>query len=79
MISNISMHVFSALLQIFALAFCALLMHGQTANTGAIAGSVSDPSGALVPSAALAINSQVKRVESLRFSLPTAHCPLLTA
>jgi Carboxypeptidase regulatory-like domain/TonB-dependent Receptor Plug Domain len=58
MISNISMHVFSALLQIFALAFCALLMHGQTANTGAIAGSVSDPSGALVPSAALAINSQ---------------------
>src|SRR3954465_14076137 len=58
MLSNISMHPSSALLQIFALAFCALLMHSQTANTGAIAGSVSDPSGALVPRAALVINSQ---------------------
>ncbi|MCU1336082.1 MAG: TonB-dependent receptor plug [Bryobacterales bacterium] len=40
------------------LALCALPMHGQTANTGAIAGTVSDPSGALVPRAAVVINSQ---------------------
>src|SRR5438105_14188965 len=33
-------------------------MHGQTANTGAIAGAVSDPSGALVPRAAVVIKSQ---------------------
>ena len=33
-------------------------MHGQTANTGAIAGTVSDPSGALIPRAAVVINSQ---------------------
>jgi carboxypeptidase family protein len=33
-------------------------MHGQTANTGAIAGAVSDPSGALVPGAAVVISSQ---------------------
>jgi hypothetical protein len=35
-----------------------LPIHGQTANTGAIAGTVSDPSGALVPRAAVVINSQ---------------------
>jgi hypothetical protein len=33
-------------------------MLGQTADTGAIAGLVSDPSGALVPGAAVVINSQ---------------------
>jgi uncharacterized surface anchored protein len=33
-------------------------MRGQTANTGAIAGTVNDPSGALVPRAAVVINSQ---------------------
>src|SRR3984885_10708972 len=40
------------------LALCALPMLGQTADTGAIAGTVSDPSGALVPRAAVVINSQ---------------------
>jgi hypothetical protein len=39
------------------LAFCALPMHGQTANTGAIAGTVSDPNGALLPRAAVVVNS----------------------
>ena len=37
---------------------CALPILGQTADTGAIAGTVSDPSGALVPRAAVVINSQ---------------------
>ena len=39
-------------------ALCALPMHGQTADTGAIAGTVSDASGALVPRAAVVIDSQ---------------------
>src|ERR1700730_3035926 len=46
------------LLRTAVLALCALPMHGQTANTGAIAGTVSDPSGGLVPRAAVVINSQ---------------------
>lgn len=37
---------------------CAPAIYGQTANTGAIAGSVSDPSGALVPHATVVVNSQ---------------------
>src|SRR5271168_1083079 len=45
-------------LRIAVLALCALPMHGQTANTGAIAGTVSDPSGALVPNAAVVIKLQ---------------------
>src|SRR6202022_1565696 len=52
------MHVSRTLLRTAVLALCALPMHGQTANTGAIAGAVSDPSGALVPRAAVVINSQ---------------------
>src|ERR1700732_2779657 len=55
---NISMHAFRTLLRTAVLALCALPMHGQTANTGAIAGAVSDPSGALVPRAAVVIDSQ---------------------
>ena len=55
---NISMRASRTLLRISVLALCALVMHGQTANTGAIAGTVSDPSGALVPHAAVVINSQ---------------------
>ena len=58
MMRNISMHAFRTLVRTSVLAFCALPMHGQTANTGAIAGAVSDPSGALVPRAAVVINSQ---------------------
>src|SRR5438270_341100 len=52
-----------SLLRIFALALCALPMHGQTANTGAIAGTVSDPSGALVAGAALVVKSQATHEE----------------
>src|SRR6266849_6911804 len=51
------------LLVISAFAFCSLPMYGQTANTGAIAGTVSDPSGALVPGAAVVINSEATREE----------------
>jgi hypothetical protein len=55
---NISMHESNTLLSISVFALCALPMDGQTANTGAIAGTVSDPSGALVPRAAVVVNSQ---------------------
>src|SRR5712691_6836953 len=55
---NISVHDARTFLGISMFAFCALPMHGQTANTGAIAGTVSDPSGALVPRAAVVINGQ---------------------
>src|SRR6266852_2225362 len=55
---KISMHASRTLLRTAVLALCALPMYGQTANTGAIAGAVSDPSGALVPRAAVVINSQ---------------------
>src|SRR5260370_10584531 len=51
------------LLVICAFALCSLPMYGQTANTGAIAGSVSDPSGAPVAGAAVVINSQATREE----------------
>src|SRR5438270_13449577 len=53
-----SLRASRTLLRISVLVFCALVMDGQTANTGAIAGAVSDPSGALVPHAALVINAQ---------------------
>src|SRR5712692_10050221 len=46
------------LLVISAFAFCSLPMYGQTSNTGAIAGSVSDPSAAPVPGPAVVINSE---------------------
>lgn len=60
---NISMHASSILLRTAVLALCALPMHGQTADTGAIAGSVSDPSGASVAGAAMVINSEATREE----------------
>jgi hypothetical protein len=60
---EISMHWARTLLLIPVLALCFLPMHGQTANTGAIAGSVSDPSGALVAGAAVAIVSEATREE----------------
>src|ERR1700733_8304314 len=53
----------SALIRISVFAVCPLLMQAQTANTGAIAGSVSDPSGALVPRAAVVVNSQATQEE----------------
>src|SRR6201987_4344933 len=46
-----------------AVVLCALPMHGQTANTGAIAGTVSDPSAALVPRAAVVVTSQATQEE----------------
>lgn len=55
---KISIYALRTLLRTSALALCALPMHGQTANTGAIAGAVSDPSGARVPGAAVVIKSQ---------------------
>jgi hypothetical protein len=48
---------------ICAFALCSLRMYSQTANTGAIAGSVSDPSGALVTAAALVVKSQATQEE----------------
>src|SRR6202049_1278005 len=51
------------LLRILACVLCALPMRGQTANTGAVAGSVIDPSGALVPRAAVVVNSQATQEE----------------
>src|SRR6201997_3869628 len=51
------------LLRILAFLLCALPMRGQTANTGAIAGTVIDPSGALVQGAAVVVNSQATREE----------------
>lgn len=46
------------LLRAAVLALCALPMHGQTADTGAIAGTVIDPGGALIPRAAVVVNSE---------------------
>jgi Carboxypeptidase regulatory-like domain/TonB-dependent Receptor Plug Domain len=57
------MHVSRTLIGISMFAFCGLPMSGQTTNTGAIAGAVSDPSGAQVPRAAVVINSQSTREE----------------
>src|SRR5271157_4671103 len=45
------------------LALCALSIHGQTADTGAIAGTLNDPSGALVARAAIAVKSQATQEE----------------
>jgi hypothetical protein len=46
-----------ALLVISAFALCSLPMYGQTANTGAIAGSVSDPRGAPIAGVAVVIDA----------------------
>jgi hypothetical protein len=46
-----------------AFALCFLPIYGQTANTGAIAGSVSDPSGAPIVGAAVVIGSASTRDE----------------
>jgi carboxypeptidase family protein len=57
------MHATGTLFRISVYAFCPLLMLAQTANTGAIAGSVSDPSGAPVAGVAAVINSEATREE----------------
>src|SRR3984885_2556038 len=54
---KMSMHASCTSLRTLMLALYFLPMHGQTANTGAIAGSVSDPSGALVAGAAVVVVS----------------------
>ena len=51
-------HIFAG---ISVFLFCIPPISGQTANTGAIAGTVSDPSGALVPRAVVAIYSHGTR------------------
>jgi Carboxypeptidase regulatory-like domain len=51
------------LLSTYMLALCFLTLHGQTANTGAVAGSVRDPSGALIAGAAVAIVREATREE----------------
>src|SRR5713101_4421253 len=60
---NISDAARRNLLVISVFALCSLPVHAQTANTGAIAGSVSDPSGALVAGAALVVKSQATQEE----------------
>src|SRR6266851_5532175 len=52
------MHASRTMLGISSFLLCALPIYGQTANTGAIAGTVSDQSGALVPGAGVVISSQ---------------------
>jgi hypothetical protein len=54
---NIWMYPSRTFLRMSVLSLYALAMHGQTADTGAIAGAVSDSSGALVPQAAVVVNS----------------------
>jgi Carboxypeptidase regulatory-like domain len=55
---NIWMQPSRTFLRMSLLALCALTMRGQTADTGGIVGTVSDPSGALVPRAAVIVTSQ---------------------
>jgi PAS domain S-box-containing protein len=55
---NISLRAFRTFLWTSVLALCSLPMYGQTADTGAIAGTVSDPSGALVARAVIVVKSQ---------------------
>src|ERR1700757_310447 len=57
------MHASRNLLQVSVLVLCALSMHGQTANSGAISGTVSDPGGALVARAAIFVKSQATQEE----------------
>jgi hypothetical protein len=59
----ILMYAFRTLLWSCVLALCPLPMRGQTANTGAIAGTVSDPGGALVAGAALVVKNQATQEE----------------
>jgi hypothetical protein len=60
---KIAMQTSRTLLKTALLALCALPLHGQTADTGAIAGAVSDPSGARVARAAIVVKSQAKQEE----------------
>jgi len=53
------------------LALCAFPIQGQTADTGAIAGTVIDPRGALVPRAAVVINRAPEK-SAVAVSTPSA-------
>jgi hypothetical protein len=58
-----AMHTSRNLLQVSLLVLCTLSLHGQTANSGAISGTVSDPGGALVARAAISVKSQATQEE----------------
>ena len=60
---KIAMHASRTLLRTALLALCALPLHSQTADTGAIAGAVSDPSGARIARAAIVVKSQATQEE----------------
>jgi hypothetical protein len=60
---NISVPARRNLLVISAVALCSLTTNGQTANTGEIAGTVTDPSGALVGGAAIVVKNQATHEE----------------
>jgi Carboxypeptidase regulatory-like domain/TonB-dependent Receptor Plug Domain len=59
----VSLGASRTLLLVSVLVLCALPMYGQTANTGAIAGTVSDPSRAMVAHAEIAVKSQATQEE----------------
>jgi hypothetical protein len=60
---KIAMHASRTLLQVSVIVLCALPLHSQTADTGAIGGAVSDPSGARVARAAIVVKSQATQEE----------------
>jgi hypothetical protein len=60
---KIAMRACRTSLRTALLALCALPLHGQTADTGAIAGAVGDPSGARVARAAIVVKSQATQEE----------------
>jgi len=57
-VEHLVTRAFHTVLWTSVLALCSLPMYGQTADTGAIAGPVSDPSGALVARAVTVVKSQ---------------------
>jgi hypothetical protein len=77
---KISMHAsctsLRTLLRTTVFVLCFLPMHGQTANTGAIAGNVSDSSGALVAGAVVVVSEATREERTLAtdaqgsFSIP---------
>src|ERR1700735_1178693 len=60
---KIAMHASRTLLGTAVFAICVLPIHGQTADTGAIAGTVSDPRGARVARPTIVVQSQATEEE----------------
>ena len=58
-----SIHASRTLLRVSVLALCALPMHGETGDTRAFAGSVSDSNGALVVDAGIVVKSEATQKE----------------